>query len=67
MTRDVKRLVAALEAVGAEVTLGRAGHLRVRHPSAHRLVWLPSTPSDRRWMANKISEMRSAGIPPVRL
>lgn len=63
MNKDVRKFVSRIASIeGVEVLQG-GKHLRVLKDG--RLVTtLPQTPSDHRWMANAVSELRQNGITP---
>jgi len=59
--RDVRRLIAQIEAAGGRVILSRRGHFKVY--LGKRLVGsIPQTPSDRRSLLNCRAAIRRAGI-----
>lgn len=63
MNKDVRKLVRALERIdGIEITHG-GSHLAVRR-HGDLIVTLPTSPSDHRWRANTLRELRRAGITP---
>ncbi|MBM9622236.1 hypothetical protein [Streptomyces zhihengii] len=63
MAGEVSRLLRELRRAGAHIERTPGGHWRVSHPQANRLVFLASTPSGSRWKANRMTELRHAGIP----
>lgn len=63
MAGEVSLLLRELRRAGAQVERTSGGHWRVSHPQANRLVFLASTPSGSRWKANRMTELRHAGIP----
>jgi predicted RNA binding protein YcfA (HicA-like mRNA interferase family) len=60
MHKEVAAVLKDLELDGWVWTLRKAGHVRLVHPEAHRLVTASATPSDWRWKENMLSECSRA-------
>lgn len=63
MNKDVRQLVKRAERQGLDAE-NRGTHVRVRNPRTGRWATLPKTPSDRRWRANAIADLRKIGFNP---
>jgi hypothetical protein len=59
--KEVKYLLSRVARQGGQVEHRKAGHIKVTHPSGG-IVFLPSTPSDRRSMLNTRAQLRRAGF-----
>lgn len=59
--RDLRSAARRARAAGWTVTETRGGHLAWK-PPAGRTVFSPSTPSDRRSVANVLGKLRRAGL-----
>lgn len=64
MKSEVKDLIKDMKARGWEVLPGRRKHIKMHHPKFGNVI-LPRTPSDERWLLNKLSQIKKieAGIP----
>ncbi|AWN04272.1 HicA-like toxin [Gordonia phage Sour] len=61
MSKDVAKLVAEVEAAGAEVRRAKGQHLKV-YLDGHLIGTIPSTPSDWRSLKNARSQLRRNGL-----
>lgn len=62
--QEVRELVRDLERQGWRVEARKGGHLVAYSPDGKTMVTLPSTPGDRRWRQNAISQLRRGGYDP---
>ena len=60
-SKEIRELVRELERQGWRVAQTKGGHLRA-YPPAGSPVIMPSTPSDRRALANAVSLLRQRGF-----
>ena len=56
-----RKLARAARRAGWTITVTRGGHLAWKPPSG-RVIYTPSTPSDRRGARNNMAELRRAGL-----
>ncbi len=60
-TKEIRRLVKALQSQGWRVEETKKGHFLAYAPNGVGLVTIPGTPSDHRSLRNTVSELRKHG------
>jgi len=62
MHKDLRKLIARIEAAGGTVNRTRKNHWQVRNQENRIVAVLPSTPSDVRSMRNCLADMKRGGL-----
>lgn len=63
-TKEIRKLIRALEAQGWRVEETGSGHYQAYSPNGEDIVTIPGTPSDHRSMRNTMSRLKRAGFKP---
>lgn len=60
--KDLKAMIAVAWKAGWWCEASPGGHVKCYSPNVQHIIWVPSTPSDRRTIPNKRSQFKRAGL-----